>query len=44
MSNAIIAAGMVTIIGSAHLHHRRDNEVEDEVAVDGITKEDVEDK
>ena len=44
MPNAIIAAGMAIIIGSAHLHHRQVSKVEDEVAVDGITKDDVEDE
>ena len=41
MPNAIIAAGTVTIIGNAHLHHRQDSEVEDVAAVDGITEGDV---
>ena len=41
MPKTIIAAGMATIIGNAHLHHKHDSEVEDEVAVDGITKDDV---
>ena len=44
MPNAIIATGMATIIGSIHLHHKPINEVEDEVAVDGTTKDDVEDE
>ena len=43
MPNAIIAVGTATIIGSAHLHHRQDNEVEDVVAVEGITEADVDD-
>ena len=41
MSYVIIAAGMVTIIGSVHLHHRHPKEVEGEVAVDGTTENDV---
>ena len=44
MPNAIIVVGMATIIGNAHLHHRQNSEVEDEVAGDGITKDDVEDE
>ena len=41
MPNAIIAAGMATITGNAHLHHKQDNEVEDMAAVNGITEDDV---
>ena len=43
MPNAIIAVGIATIIGSAHLHHRQDNKVEAEVAVHGITEDEEED-
>ena len=43
MPNAIIATGMAIFIGSAHLHHRQDNEVEDVVAIEGITEADVDD-
>ena len=38
MPNAIIAAGTAIFIGSAHLHHRQDNEEEDVAAVEGITE------
>ena len=44
MPNAIIVAGMAIIIGNAHLHRRQDNEVEDVVVVDGITKDNVDDE
>ena len=44
MPNATIAAGMAIFIGNAHLHCRQDSEVEDVAAVDGITKDDVDDK
>ena len=44
MPNAVIAAGMATIIGNAHLHCRQDSKVEDEAAVGGITEDDVEDE
>ena len=44
MPNTIIAVGMATIIGNAHLHHRQDSKVEDEVVVNGITKDYVEDE
>ena len=44
MPNAIIAAGMATIIGNAHLHHKQDSEVEDVAVVDGITEDDVDDE
>ena len=44
MPNAIIAVGMVIIIGSAHQHHRPLREVEDKVAVNGIIVDDVGDK
>ena len=43
MPNATIAVGTVIIIGSAHMHRRQDNEVEDMAAVDGITEADVDD-
>ena len=42
MPNATITAGTAIFIGNAHLHHRQDSEVEDVVAIDGITKDDVE--
>ena len=41
MPNAIIAAGMATFIGNAHLHRKQDNEMEDVAVVDGITEDDV---
>ena len=44
MPNAIILADMATIIGKAHLHHKQDSEEEDEVGVNGITKDDVKDE
>ena len=44
MPNAIIAAGMATTIGSAHLHCKFYREVEDEVAINGITMDDVGDE
>ena len=43
MPNATIAAGMAIFIGNTHLHRRQDNEVEDVAAVDGITKDAVDD-
>ena len=43
MPNAIIAVGTAIFIGNAHLHRRQNNEVEDVVAVDGITEDDVDD-
>ena len=42
MPNAIIAAGMVTIIGNAHLHCRQDSEVEDVATINGIIEDDME--
>ena len=44
MPNAIIAVGMSIIIGSVHLHCRPHKQVEDEVAVNGITVDDVGDE
>ena len=44
MPNAIIVEGMATIVGSAYLHHKQDNEGEDEAGIDGITEDDVEDE
>ena len=44
MPNAIMAVGMGIIIGSVHLHLRHPKRVEDEVAVDGTTEDDVGDE
>ena len=44
MPNATIAAGMAIFIGNAHLHCRKDGEVEDVVAVNGITEDGVDDE
>ena len=44
MPNAIIAVGMAIIIGSVHLYRRHPEEMEDQVAVDGTTQDDVGDK
>ena len=41
MPNATIAAGMAIFIGNAHLHRKKDSEVEDMAAVNGITEDDV---
>ena len=44
MTNAIIAVGMAIIIRSVQLHRRPIREVEDEVAVNGTTKDGVGDE
>ena len=44
MPNATSAAGMAISIGNAHLYRRQDSEVEDVAAVNGITKDDVDDE
>ena len=41
MPNAIIAMGMTTIVGNAHLHYKQNSEVEDIAVVDGITEDNV---
>ena len=40
MPYAIIAMGMVTMLGSVHLHHARLREVEDRCVVDGQPEDD----
>ena len=44
MPDPIIAVGMVTIIGSVHLHCKPTREVEDELMVDGTTEDNVGDE
>ena len=39
MPNSIIVVGTAITIGSAHVHHRYPRDEEDNVAVDGITKD-----
>ena len=43
MPNAIIAVGKAIFIGSAHLHHRQDNEKENVAMVEGIIEADMDD-
>ena len=44
MPNSIIVAGTAIIMGSVHLHHRQSKEVEDKVAVSGISEDGAGDK
>ena len=44
MPNPIIIVGMATNIGNVHLRYRYHREVEDEVTVNGITKDGVGDE